>query len=159
MIPIAPIFVRSKEILETLSSLLDEERLAYGALNSDLIIDLSEKKQLLLDEMNQLNEKRVNVLIKFDVVDRKKPTEQEFKNWLDLQDSSMDEVRLLMQECETLLEKCKTQNNTNAQILNTLQKRNKHLFELLQGHSSKNKVYTSRGSTRPISSKQTLGRA
>lgn len=159
MIPIAPIFVRSKEILETLSSLLDEERLAYGALNSDLIIDLSEKKQILLDEMNQLNEKRVNVLIKFDVVDRKKPTEQEFKNWLDLQDSSMDEVRLLMQECETLLEKCKTQNNTNAQILNTLQKRNKHLFELLQGHSSKNKVYTSRGSTRPISSKQTLGRA
>lgn len=159
MIPIAPIFVRSKEILETLSSLLDEERLAYGALNSDLIIDLSEKKQILLDEMNQLNEKRVNVLIKFDIVDRKKPTEQEFKNWLDLQDSSMDEVRLLMQECETLLEKCKTQNNTNAQILNTLQKRNKHLFELLQGHSSKNKVYTSRGSTRPISSKQTLGRA
>ena len=159
MIPIAPIFIRSKEILEKLSSLLDEERLAYGQLDSETIIALSEQKQTLLDEMNKLNEKRVNILIKFDVVDRKKPSEEEFKSWLTLQDSSMDNVRLLMQDCETLLKKCKTQNNTNARVLNTLQKRNKHLFELLQGHSSKNKVYTARGSTRPISSKHTLGRA
>ncbi|MDE8603879.1 flagellar protein FlgN [Marinomonas sp. RSW2] len=159
MIPIAPIFIRSKEILEKLSSLLDEERLAYGQLDSETIITLSEQKQALLDEMNKLNEKRVNILIKFDIVDRKKPSEEEFKSWLTLQDSSMDNVRLLMQDCETLLKKCKTQNNTNARVLNTLQKRNKHLFELLQGHSSKNKVYTARGSTRPISSKHTLGRA
>ncbi|MFQ3186718.1 flagella synthesis protein FlgN [Marinomonas primoryensis] len=159
MIPIAPIFIRSKEILEKLSSLLDDERLAYGQLDSEIIIALSEQKQVLLDEMNKLNEKRVNILIKFDIVDRKKPSEEEFKSWLTLQDSSMDNVRLLMQDCETLLKKCKTQNNTNARVLNTLQKRNKHLFELLQGHSSKNKVYTARGSTRPISSKHTLGRA
>ncbi|WP_111638092.1 flagella synthesis protein FlgN [Marinomonas shanghaiensis] len=159
MIPIAPIFVRSKEILEKLSLLLDDERSAYGELDSQTIISLAEQKQALLDEMNQLNEKRVNILIKFDVVDRKKPTEEAFKHWLSLQDSAMDNVRLLMQECETLLRQCKTKNNTNARILNTLQKRNKHLFELLQGHNSKNKVYTARGSTRPISSKHTLGRA
>jgi flagellar biosynthesis protein FlgN len=159
MIPVAPVFIRSKEILEKLSLLLDEERLAYGKLDSEAIIDLSEQKQALLDEMNQLNEKRVNILIKFDIVDRKNPTEEAFKNWLSLQDSSMDNIRLLMQECEALLRQCKTKNNTNARILNTLQKRNKHLFELLQGHSSKNKVYTARGSTRPISSKHTLGRA
>lgn len=159
MIPIAPIFVRSKEILQELSSLLDKERLAYGEQDSEVIINLSEQKQTLLDEMNSLNEKRINILIKFDIVDRKNPTEEEFKNWLNKQDSSMDSVRLLMQECETLLMKCKTQNNTNARVLNTLQKRNKHLFELLQGHSSKNKVYTARGSTRPVSSKHTLGRA
>jgi flagella synthesis protein FlgN len=159
MIPIAPIFIKSKETLERLSLLLDEERLAYGELDSETIINLSEEKQSLLDEMNQLNEKRVNILIKFDVVDRKEPSEEDFKKWLSLQDSSMDEVRLLMKDCEALLKKCKTQNNTNARILNTLQKRNKHLYELLQGHSSKNKVYTARGSTRPISSKHTLGRA
>ena len=159
MIPIAPIFVRSKEILEKLSLLLDDERLAYGEVNSQTILSLSEQKQTLLDEMNQLNEKRVNVLIKFDIVDRKNPTEEAFKKWLSLQDSSMDNVRLLMQECDALLRQCKTKNNTNARILNTLQKRNKHLFELLQGHNSKNKVYTARGSTRPISSKHTLGRA
>ena len=159
MIPIASIFVKSKEILEKLSSLLDEERLAYSASDSEIIITLSEQKQALLDEMDQLNEKRINILIKFNILDRKKPAEQEFKNWLDQQDSSMDEVRLLMQECENILKTCKTKNNTNARILSTLQKRNKQLFELLQGHSGKNKVYTSRGSTLPISSKQTLGRA
>lgn len=159
MIPIAPIFIKSKETLQKLSLLLDEERLAYGESDSENIITLSKQKQTLLDEMNQLNEKRVNILIKFDILDRKKPAEQDFKDWLNLQDSSVDEIRLLMKECETLLKKCKTQNNTNTRILNTLQKRNRHLFELLQGHSNKNKVYTSRGSTRPISSKQTLGRA
>ena len=125
MIPITPIFVRSKEILKELSSLLDKERLAYGALDSDAIINLSEQKQTLLDEMNLLNEKRINILIKFDIVDRKQPTEEEFKSWLALQDSSMDEVRLLMQECETLLQSCKVTNNTHARVLNTLQKRHK----------------------------------
>lgn len=159
MIPIEPIFLRSKEVLEQISALLDEERLAYGGSDSQIIIDLTEKKQNLLDEMNQLNEKRINILIKFDIVDRKKPTEDEFKQWLKHQDSSLDSVRVLMRDCENLLKKCKTQNNTNARVLNTLQKRNKHLFELLQGHSTKNKVYTSRGSTRPVSSKHTLGRA
>ncbi|MBJ7539789.1 flagella synthesis protein FlgN [Marinomonas transparens] len=159
MLPITPIFVRSKEILKQLSLLLDEERVAFGELSSDTIVSLSEQKKSLLDEMNQLNNKRINILIKFDVVDRDNPTEEEFKVWLDQQDSSMDHIRLLMQECDLLLRECKTKNHTNARILNTLQKRNKHLFELLQGHSSKNKVYTSRGSTKPISSKHTLGRA
>lgn len=109
--------------------------------------------------MNALNEKRVKVLIKFDVVDRKNPTEQEFKAWLDKQDESMNEVRDLMKDCELALHECKTKNHTNAHILHTLQKRNKNLFELLQGHNNKNKVYTASGSTRPVSSKHTLGRA
>ncbi|BFM50839.1 flagellar protein FlgN [Marinomonas sp. THO17] len=159
MIPISPIFTKSKEILIELSVLLDEERQALGKQDNHLILSLAEKKQALLDEMNTLNDKRINLLIKFDVLDRKDPTEQDFKDWLKDQDSSLDEVRLLMKECEELLKVCKTKNNTNAQILSTLQKRNKQLFELMQGHNNKNKVYTSRGSTRPISSKQTLGRA
>ncbi|TYL47130.1 flagella synthesis protein FlgN [Marinomonas sp. IMCC 4694] len=159
MIPLTPIFSKTKDILEALSLTLDEERFAYGKLDSETVLTLSNKKQLLLNEMNKLNEKRINILIKFDIIDRKNPTEQAFKAWLGKQDSSMDVIRLLMQECEVLLKSCKTKNHTNARILNTLQKRNKHLFELLQGHSSKNKVYTARGSTQPISSKHTLGRA
>ncbi|GAB3477288.1 flagella synthesis protein FlgN [Marinomonas epiphytica] len=159
MIPLAPIFSRSKQVLSALSSLLDEEREAYGHLNSDHILSISEKKKALLDEMNALNEKRVKVLIKFDLVDRKNPTEEEFKRWLDKQDDSMDEIRQLMNDCEQALQECKTKNHTNAHILHTLQKRNKNLFELLQGHNNKNKVYTSSGSTRPVSSKHTLGRA
>lgn len=159
MIPLTPIFERSKAILQHLSELLDEERLAYGKLDTDIIVNLSKQKQDLLDEMNQLNEKRINILIKFGIVDKKNPTEDAFKQWLTQQDSTMDNLRLLMQECEQLLKNCKVKNNTNARVLNTLQKRNKYLFELLQGHSSKNKVYTAKGSTRPISSKHTLGRA
>ncbi|MBR7887471.1 flagellar protein FlgN [Marinomonas sp. A79] len=159
MIPLAPVFERSKAILQRLSELLDEERFAYGKLDTDIIVSLSKQKQDLLDEMNQLNEKRINILIKFGVVDKRSPSEDAFKQWLAQQDSTMDVIRLLMQECEQLLKHCKVKNNTNARVLNTLQKRNKYLFELLQGHSSKNKVYTSKGSTRPISSKQTLGRA
>lgn len=159
MLPIVPIFSRSKEILIELSSLLDEERIAFSGLNSDIIIQISERKKDLLDEMNVLNERRINLLIKFDILDHKKPTEAAFRNWLAVQDSSMDETKLLMKECEQLLQDCKTKNHTNARILNTLQKRNKHLFEILQGHNAKNNVYTARGATRPVSSKHTLGRA
>lgn len=159
MLPLAPIFIRSKEILLELSNLLDEERVAFGGLNSDVILSLAEQKKTLLEEMNALNEKRIKVLVKFDIVDRKNPTEKEFKTWLAKQDNSMDDIRQLMQECESALQECKTKNHSNARILNTLQKRNKSLFELLQGHSNKNKVYTARGATHPVSSKHTLGRA
>ncbi|REG84867.1 flagella synthesis protein FlgN [Marinomonas pollencensis] len=159
MLPIAPVFLRSKEILQQLSSLLDSERVAFGELNSEAIVSIAAEKSALLDEMNLLNERRVNLLIKFNIIDRKKPLEEDFKTWLLEQDSSMDETRQLMEECETLLTLCKTKNQSNARILTTLQKRNKHLFELLQGHNDKSKVYTSRGATRPISSKHTLGRA
>lgn len=159
MIPIVPVFIESKAILQQLDAVLDQERLAYGEQNSSKIIALSEKKQSLLDDMNLLNEKRINILIKFDVLDRKKPNESEFRSWLQKQDSTFDSLRLLMNECEELLTTCKNKNNTNARILFTLQKRNKHLFELLQGHNEKNKVYTAQGATRPISSKHTLGRA
>lgn len=159
MLPIAPVFLRSKEILSELVSLLDSERAAFGELNSQEILSITEKKQILLDEMDKLNDRRINLLIKFDVLDRDNPTEDDFKAWIKEQDSSMDDTRLLMSECEALLNTCKTKNQTNARILHTLQKRNKHLFELLQGHNSKNKVYTARGSTQPVSSKHTLGRA
>jgi len=159
MLPIVPVFLRSKEILTLLSSLLDSERVAFGELDSKAIINIASEKNTLLNEMNKLNERRVNLLIKFNIIDRKKPSEIAFKDWLTQQDSSMDETRELMIECESLLTLCKTKNLTNAHILSTLQKRNKHLFELLQGHNDKSKVYTSRGSTRPISSKHTLGRA
>lgn len=159
MLPIAPVFSRSKEILAELSELLDSERIAYSELNHDNISKIASAKSLLLDEMNMLNERRVNLLIKFDIVDPKNPSEEVFKAWLAEQDNSMDDTRQLMTECERLLIECKTKNQTNARILSTLQKRNKQLFELLQGHSEKNKVYTASGSTRPISSKHTLGRA
>ncbi|MFI8619613.1 MAG: flagellar protein FlgN [Marinomonas sp.] len=159
MLPIVPVFLRSKEILQQLSSLLDSERVAFGELNSEAIVSIATEKSTLLDEMNLLNERRVNLLIKFNILDRKKPSEEDFKVWLSEQDSSMDETRQLMEDCEALLTICKTKNQSNARILSTLQKRNKHLFELLQGHNDKSKVYTSRGATRPISSKHTLGRA
>ncbi|MGB7390880.1 flagella synthesis protein FlgN [Marinomonas sp.] len=159
MLPIVPVFLRSKEILQQLSSLLDSERVAFGELNNEAIVSIATEKSTLLDEMNLLNERRVNLLIKFNILDRKKPSEEDFKVWLSEQDSSMDETRQLMEDCEALLIICKTKNQSNARILSTLQKRNKHLFELLQGHNDKSKVYTSRGATRPISSKHTLGRA
>ncbi|MEL0611938.1 flagellar protein FlgN [Marinomonas arenicola] len=159
MLPIVPVFLRSKEILQQLSSLLDSERVAFGELNSEAIVSIATEKSTLLDEMNLLNERRINLLIKFNILDRKKPSEEDFKVWLSEQDSSMDETRQLMEDCEALLTICKTKNQSNARILSTLQKRNKHLFELLQGHNDKSKVYTSRGATRPISSKHTLGRA
>lgn len=159
MIPLAPIFTKSKELLEKLSLLLDKERLAYNDSDSSRIVHFAEQKHSLLDELDQLNEKRLNILIKFNILDRKNPTEEQFKVWLGNQDSHFDSLRFLVQDCDSLLKECKTKNNTNSRILSTLQKRNKHLFELLQGHSGKNKVYTSSGSTRPISSKQTIGRA
>lgn len=45
MIPLVPIFSKSKEILESLSSLLDEEREAYGHLSSEDILTISERKK------------------------------------------------------------------------------------------------------------------
>jgi len=54
--------------------------------------------------------KELNFLIKFDIVDRKNPLEEEFKSWgLPYQDSTMDNVRSIMQDAKRSTKKCKQQ--------------------------------------------------
>lgn len=158
MLPLAPLLTQIKENLEQLSEVLLRERSALATATPDDILQLASEKKTLLDNIDAANAKRQTMLIKFGILHPKKPDDADFLKWLDEQ-PNMEEVKTLVSDCNTLLDKCKQDNNTNARILTTLQKRNKTMFEMLQGHNRKNKVYTSSGGTRPVSSKNTLGRA
>ena len=158
MIPLAPLFIQIKENLEQLSEVLRRERIALATATPDDILQLAAEKKVLLDNIDAANAKRQSMLIKFGILNPKKPSDKDFLTWLDKQ-SGLDDLKALISECNDLLDRCKRENNTNTQILSTLQKRNKEMFEMLQGHSRKNKVYTASGGTRPVSSKHTLGRA
>ncbi len=158
MIPLAPLFIQMKESLEQLLEVLSRERSALATATADDILQLAAEKKSLLDTIESANQKRAKMLIKFGVVEAKAP-DFVFKDWLAQQPATMDDVKQMADACNELLEQCKKENFTNARILSTLQKRNKVMFETLQGHSRKNKVYTASGNTRPVSSKHTLGRA
>lgn len=158
MIPLAPLFIQIKENLEQLSEVLQRERIALATATPDDILQLASQKKVLLDNIDTANAKRQSMLIKFGILNPKQPSDDDFFQWLDSQEG-VDELKALITECNSLLDRCKRENNTNAQILGTLQKRNKDMFEMLQGHNRKNKVYTASGGTRPISSKHTIGRA
>lgn len=158
MIPLAPLFIQIKENLEHLSEVLLRERSALATATPDDILQLASEKKSLLDAIDSANAKRQSMLIKFGVLHPKQPSDKQFFDWLD-QQNNMEDVKLLIAECDELLKVCKQANQTNARVLSTLQKRNKTLFEMLQGHNRKNKVYTSSGNTRPVSSKHTIGRA
>ncbi|WP_425642693.1 flagella synthesis protein FlgN [Marinomonas gallaica] len=158
MIPLAPLLTQIKENLEQLSEVLLRERSALATATPDDILQLASEKKTLLDNIDTANAKRHSMLIKFGILDHKNPSDAQFLVWLDEQ-PNMSDIKALVEQCNTLLDQCKRENNTNARILATLQKRNKTLFEMLQGHNRKNKVYTSNGNTRPISSKHTIGRA
>lgn len=158
MVPLAPLFTQMKENLEKLLEVLQRERRILATATPDDILQLSSEKQALLDNIDTANEKRTKMLIKFGVIDAKDPSDHAFKEWLDAQ-PKMEDVKQLVDECNILLDQCKKENFTNARIITTLRKRNKTLFEMLQGHNRKNKVYTSKGNTHPVSSKHTLGRA
>ncbi|ADZ90306.1 flagellar export chaperone FlgN [Marinomonas mediterranea] len=158
MIPLAPIFSKIKSNLLELEELLEKERSALATKDSDRIEKVASLKKSLLDDIDTQTLKHSQVLRKFNIVNQKNQQTFDFKKWL-AEQSKMDDVKLLVEECESLLEKCKLVNNTNAKVLNTVQKRDKALLEMLQGHHHKNKVYTQSGGTKPISSKHTLGRA
>jgi flagella synthesis protein FlgN len=158
MIPLAPLFIQIKENLERLSEVLLRERSALATATPDDILQLASEKKSLLDAIDSANAKRQSMLIKFGVLHPKQPDDKQFFDWLDQQDN-MEDVKLLIAECDELLNECKQANQTNARVLSTLQRRNKALFEMLQGHNRKNKVYTSSGNTKPVSSKHTIGRA
>lgn len=158
MIPLAPLFTQIKENLEQLSEVLIRERSALAIAKPDDILQLASEKKVLLDNIDAANAKRQSMLIKFGILNPKKPSDEDFFKWLDTQEG-FDELKSLIAECNALLDRCKQENKTNAQILGTLQKRNKDMFEMLQGHNRKNKVYTASGGTRPVSSKHTIGRA
>ena len=149
MIPLAPLFIQTKENLERLSEVLLRERSALATATPDDILQLASEKKSLLEAIDSANGTRLHP---------KQPDDKQFFDWLDQQDN-MEDVKLLIAECDELLNECKQANQTNARVLSTLQRRNKALFEMLQGHNRKNKVYTSSGNTRPVSSKHTIGRA
>lgn len=159
MIPLAPILLQIKESLEQLSEVLLRERSALATATPDDIQQLASEKKSLLDQIDKANLKRQKMLIKFGVFKANTPPEEaSFINWLNQQEG-MEDIKALVSECNEILDKCKQANYTNGRILTTLRKRNKALFEMLQGHNRKNKVYTSSGDTRPVSSKTTIGRA
>ncbi|TDO98206.1 flagellar export chaperone FlgN [Marinomonas balearica] len=158
MIPLAPIFSKIKDSLLELEELLEKERSALAIKDSQRITLVASRKKNLLDNIDNLTHKYFETLKKFSIINKKNQDTYDFKKWLAEQDR-MDDVKLLVEECESLLSKCKLVNDTNAKVLNTVQKRDKALLEMLQGHHHKNKVYTQSGGTRPISSKHTLGRA
>lgn len=159
MVPLSPVFARNKELLQALIELLDQERLALGRLNPADIQELAAQKKVLLEELDSLNLKRHDILVKFGIITSKGPEEGLFRNWLDQQQTGYSELKILVKECEQLLETCKTKNLANEQILSIAHKRNQNLLEILQGQSKKHKVYTAKGGTRPVSSKHTIGRA
>lgn len=158
MVPLAPLITQIKEHLEQLLEVLQQERTALATATPEFIQQLADEKKRLLDGIDSANRKRNLMLVKFGILDAKAPSEAAFTEWLS-QQTNMDDVKELVRQCNDLLDQCKQANETNAHILATLRKRNKAMFEMLQGHSRKNKVYTSSGGTRPVSSKHTLGRA
>ncbi len=158
MVPVEPIFLRNKELLSSLSTLLDVEREALAQLNSEKIIEISKQKQTILDELDKLNIKRHSLLLKFGVINQKKAEEGQFKAWLNTPPVNTNLTNLVL-DCENLLEVCKEKNHSNEQILHIAQERNKSFLEILKGSDKKSRVYTAKGSTKPINSKHTLGKA
>jgi flagellar biosynthesis protein FlgN len=158
MVPVEPIFARNKELLVSLSELLDNERDALAQLDPDKILTLSKQKSVILDELDALNIKRHSLLLKFGIIDQKKAEEGQFKKWLHTKSSNPKLIDLVTQ-CEVLLESCKVKNHNNEQVLNISQQRNKTLLEILKGTDKKSRVYTAKGGTNPVSSKHTIGRA
>ncbi|MFT2110691.1 flagella synthesis protein FlgN [Marinomonas sp. 2405UD68-3] len=158
MVPVEPIFARNKELLDSLSTLLDNERDALAKLSSEAILEIAAQKRAILDELDALNTKRHSLLIKFGIINQKQPEEGQFKEWLHTQHKDVKLIELVSL-CEKLLETCKEKNHTNEQILNIAQKRNKSFLEILKGSDKKSRIYTAKGSTRPINSKHTIGKA
>lgn len=158
MIPLAPLIKQIEENLEQLHEVLQRERVALATATPDDILQLTDEKKRLLDSIDVAEKKRSLMLVKFGVITPDQQADFDFSAWLN-QQANMDDVKQRVQHCNELLETCKHTNQTNAHILATLRKRNKAMFEMLQGHNRKNKVYTSNGGTRPVSSKHTLGRA
>ena len=158
MIPLAPIFTDIRDELSKLAELLTKERLELAQASPQQVLDTAGRKKEILDNIDKLNLKRTKMLIKFGIVDAKKPSDAGFRKWLDKQDN-LDDVKALIKECNELLESCKKDNNTNMLIVGTVQRRTQTMLEMMQGHNRKNRVYTASGGTRPVSSKHTLGRA
>ena len=158
MLPLIPVLKRNKELLELLIDLLTQERAAFGTLDSERIQNISEAKQNAIDELDELGEKQHKILCKFGVINPRKPVPGAFKAWLTEQGPD-DEVRILVEECESLLVKCKGKNFANEKILNSVRRRNQAMLEILKGQNKKHRVYTATGDSKPISSKHIIGSA
>lgn len=158
MLPLIPVLKRNKELLEILLELLKKERMAFGSRETTELEAVTLEKKAVIEELESLEKKQHSILIKFGIINPKAPVKGAFKEWLEQQDKA-NEIRVFVEECETLLIECKSRNSANEQILNTLRKRNQTMLEILKGQSKSHRVYTAKGSSKPVSSKHTIGSA
>lgn len=158
MLPLIPVLNRNKELLTTLLDLLVQERNAFGHRETSELENVTIKKKDIIEELESLEQKQHSILVKFGIINPKKPVKGAFKAWLNQQDPTT-EIYMLVQECEDLLIQCKSKNTANERILNTLRKRNQTTLEILKGQSKNHRVYTAKGASKPVSSKHTIGNA
>lgn len=158
MLPLIPALKQSKELLKIILELLAQERSAFAGKDTLEVESVTSQKKEALDELEKLEKKQHAILTKFGVINPKAPEPGAFKTWLNSQDPT-SEIYILVQECESLLQQCKSKNAANEKILNTLRRRNKSMLEILKGQNKKHRVYTASGASKPVSSKHTIGNA
>jgi len=158
MLPLIPVLKRNKELLTLLLELLAQERSVFASRDTKEIENVTIQKKDIINELELLEQKQYSILTKFGVINPKKPIAGAFKAWLDTQEST-GEIYILVEQCESLLLKCKSKNSANERILSTLRRRNESMLEILKGQNKKHRVYTATGASKPVSSKHTIGNA
>ncbi len=130
--------------LEGLYSLLMKELVALKENDSESINTLSEEKNIMLDELQQLDNERQL----FINTEKKLPVNSTFSN----------DISILSNEIKICLNKCKQQNNINGGIIEMSQLFNTKMLDILSGNSEKQSTYDVTGKSDTQNSQHSIAR-
>lgn len=135
-------------LLDELHTTLLKELVALKERNTDLISELSEAKTSMLNRLGMLDNQRQLYL----------ENESHHYEIHDEQTTFSSEVKLLNNEIQDYLKKCKQQNKINGGIIEISQLFNDKILDIFYGNADKQTTYSAEGRNNSSNNQHSLAR-
>ncbi len=129
--------------IESLQTLLAEEKEILIKREFDKLNELSENKQTLIEAIQSNNEKKITILSPFS--NEKEPVKLLEALVNKFGEAKTRKLKEMNQQLEEKLEKCRRQNAANGQVIIRSLKDNKELINIVTGKTTGNELYNSLG--------------
>ncbi len=147
-----PVLIDIHAYLQQLKLTLDDEHEALANQDAEKLNDLTTAKQLLVENLEDLDNERKAILRNAGMELSKTGVEAYLSRFNQTQSSDVDR---LWEAISALSKLCEKQNAINGVIIESQRRRTETALEILQGKSTESETYSSKGKSVAVSRKST----
>ncbi|MCP5161785.1 MAG: flagellar protein FlgN [Hahellaceae bacterium] len=139
--------------LESLTQVLDKEKKALSARDSESLQQLTQYKTQLIKKLESNSQLKVRLLVSGGVKPVAGKISEQISSFAD------EQTVTLWHQVQSTLEECKSRNLVNAKVANSSLQRVKKMMDILRGQASRPNLYGAKGYEKSLSNTYSIAKA